>query len=142
MKLAILSLLLLFNLIPIQEEYGKIELVISETSSDQGVIQLLIFDQEKGWPESLDDAWKIVSLSIVNGSSKKTFTEVPAGKYAIIVFHDHDENGQIRKNKIGYPVDNFGFSNNPSLLFGVPSFEKCSQKVTAGKTTRFEIDLR
>lgn len=142
MKSAIISILLLFNFIPTQEEYGTIDLVISETSSDEGVIQLLIFNQEKGWPESLDDAWKIVTLPIDNGSAKKTFTKVPGGKYAITVFHDHDENGQIRKNKIGYPLDNFGFSNNPSLLFGVPSYAKCSLKVTAGQTTRFEIDLR
>ena len=56
MKLAILSLLFLFNFNPSQEEYGTIELVISETSSDEGVIQLLIFNKEKGWPESLENS--------------------------------------------------------------------------------------
>ncbi|MFC5624109.1 DUF2141 domain-containing protein [Algoriphagus winogradskyi] len=142
MKLAILSLFFLFNFNPCQKEYGTIELVISETSNDEGVIQLLIFNQEKGWPESLDDAWKIVTLQLKNGTAKQTIPNVPAGNYAITVFHDHDEDGKIRKNKIGYPIDPFGFSNNPSLLFGVPSFEKCNQKVTASKTTRFEIDLR
>lgn len=142
MKLAFFSLLFLLNISQSQPDFGTIKLVISETSSDEGVIQLLIFDQEKGWPESLDDAWKIVTLPIENGIAKKTITNVPAGNYAVTVFHDQDENGVIRKNKIGYPVDNFGFSNNPSLFFGVPSFEKCSRKVTSGKSTLFEIELR
>lgn len=142
MKLAFFSLLLLLNISQSQPDFGTIELVISETSSDEGVIQLLIFDQEKGWPESLDDAWKTVTLPIENGIAKKTITNVPAGNYAVTVFHDQDENGVIRKNRIGYPVDNFGFSNNPSLFFGVPSFEKCSRKVTSGKSTLFEIKLR
>ncbi|TXE06940.1 DUF2141 domain-containing protein [Algoriphagus aquimarinus] len=142
MKLALLSLLFILSISPTQSDLGSIELVISETSSDDGVIQLLIFDQKSGWPESLDEAWKIVTIPIKNGVAKKTIRDVPAGNYAVIVFHDHDKNGQIRKNKVGYPLDNFGFSNNPSLLFGIPSFDKCSKKVIAGELTLFEIDLR
>ena len=142
MKLALLGLLMIFTVSQTQKDLGTIELVISETSSDQGVIQILIFDQGQGWPESLDKAWKMVTIPINNGIAEKTIPDVPAGKYAVTVFHDHDEDGKIRKNKIGYPVDSFGLSNNPSLLFGVPSFDKCSQKVTPGNTTRFEIDLR
>jgi uncharacterized protein (DUF2141 family) len=142
MKLAFISLLLILNISYPPSNLGTIEMVISETSSDKGVIQLLIFDQEKGWPETLDDAWKVVTLPIENGIAKKSIADVPVGKYSIIVFHDKDENGEIRKNKVGYPLDKFGFSNNPSLLFGIPSFEKCSQKVTPGKVTLFEINLR
>lgn len=142
MKLALLGLLIILTLSQPQNELGTIELVISETSTDEGVIQLLIFDQEKGWPESLTDAWKMETIPIKNGIAEKTIKDVPPGNYAITVFHDHDKNGIIRKNKIGYPIDNFGFSNNPSLLFGVPSFEKCSKKVIPGKSTFFEIELR
>lgn len=142
MRLAILMLLLFINVAQAQSNFGAIELVISEPSSDVGVIQILIFDQDKGWPESLDDAWKMLTLPIENGIAKKTITNVPAGNYAITVFHDHDQDGQIRKNKVGYPLDGFGFSNNPSLIFGIPSFSKCSKKVSAGKSTPFQIKLR
>lgn len=142
MKLALLSLFLFVIFSQAQTNLGTIELVISETSSDTGVIRLLIFDQDKGWPESIDKAWKLVTLPIKNGTAQQTIANVPAGNYAITVFHDQDEDGVIRKNKIGYPLDAFGFSNNPSLLFGVPSFEKCSKKVNPGKVTVFEIELR
>jgi len=142
MKLAFLSLLFVLTTAHTQNDIGSIELVISETATDEGVIQLLIFDQEKGWPESLDGAWKMETIPIKNGVARNTITDVPAGNYAITVFHDHDEDGKIRKNKVGYPLDNFGFSNNPSLIFGVPSFNKCSQKVLAGQKTIFEIELK
>lgn len=142
MKMAFISLLLFLNITPLQNDFGAIELVISETSSDDGVIQVLIFDQENGWPESLDDAWKMLTLPIVNGIAKKTIANVPTGKYAVTVFHDHNEDGEIRKNKVGYPLDDFGFSNNPRLIFGAPAFGKCSQQVNPGKPTRFEVELR
>ena len=142
MKLALISLLLFINVSQAQSDFGSIEITISTTTSDEGVVQVLIFDQEKGWPESLDNAWKIVTLPIEKGSARKTFINVPTGNYAITVFHDHDEDGLIRKNKIGYPIDSFGFSKNPSLFFGIPPFSKCSQKVNAGKSTIFRIELR
>lgn len=141
MKLAILSFFLILTITQAQSNLGTIEIAISETSTDDGVIQVLIFNQEKGWPESLDDAWKMLTLPIESGLASKTITNVPAGTYAITVFHDHDKDGEIRKNKVGYPLDDFGFSNNPRLLFGVPSFSKCGKKVSAGTTTHFEIDL-
>lgn len=142
MKLLLIGFLFISHISLAQNNQATIEVKISETSSDDGVIQLLIFNQDKGWPESLDEAWQMMTLPIENGIAKKTIPNVPAGNYAITVFHDHDEDGEIRKNKIGYPVDSFGFSNNPSLLFGVPSFEKCSQKVTGDKAIVFEIKLR
>ncbi|PZX52780.1 uncharacterized protein (DUF2141 family) [Algoriphagus ratkowskyi] len=142
MRLAILMLLFFINVSQAESNFGTIELVISEASSDDGVIQILIFDQDKGWPESIESSWKILTLPVENGIAKKMITSVPAGNYAITVFHDHDEDGKIRKNKVGYPLDGFGLSNNPSLLFGEPSFSKCSKKVISGKSTRFDIELR
>lgn len=142
MKLALLSLFFALIISPTPNDRGTIELVISGTATDEGVIQLLIFDQEKGWPESLDDAWKMATIPIKNGVARKTIADVPAGNYAVTVFHDQDEDGEIRKNKVGYPLDNFGFSTNPSLIFGVPSFSKCSQQVVAGQKTIFEIELK
>ncbi|UZD24119.1 DUF2141 domain-containing protein [Algoriphagus halophytocola] len=141
MKLAFLSILLFLN-IPTLPKTGSIEINIQDLSSDKGIIQVLVFDQEKGWPESVDDAWMALGIPIKNGVAKKTIPDVPEGNYAITVFHDEDEDGLIRKNKVGYPLDDFGFSNNPSLLFGVPSFTKCSEKVESGSTTQFEIELR
>ncbi|MCE7057001.1 DUF2141 domain-containing protein [Algoriphagus sp. AGSA1] len=142
MKLAIFSLFLLLASTQDQRDSGTIEISISETSSEEGVVQVLIFNKDDGWPESLDKAWKMLTIPIENKVARKTIADVPPGNYAVTVFHDHDEDGKIRKNKVGYPLDSFGFSNNPSLLFGVPSFSKCSKKVNPAVTTQFDIELR
>ena len=107
MNYILLSLILLFNFGQVQNNTGTIEVIISETESDEGVVQMLIFNKDKGWPESVNDAWKIYTLPIENGMAKKTITDVPSGNYAITVFHDHDEDEKIRKNKVGYPIDGF-----------------------------------
>jgi uncharacterized protein (DUF2141 family) len=44
------------------------------------------------------------------------------GFYAISVYHDEDDNHHLDKNFLGLPTEGGGFSNNPRLRFGWPSF--------------------
>lgn len=49
------------------------------------------------------------------------FSGVPAGDYALAVLHD--ENGNSKADRmLGIPREGVGFSGNPSLMFGPPSF--------------------
>ena len=48
---------------------------------------------------------------------------VPApGTYALGIYHDADSNRRFNRSAIGLPAEGYGFSNNPSTLFGLPSF--------------------
>lgn len=54
------------------------------------------------------------------------FDNLPAGDYAIMAFHDEDDDGKLDTNGLfGLPSEDYAFSNNPSTLFGPPSYEKC-----------------
>ena len=44
------------------------------------------------------------------------------GTYALAVYHDADSSRNFNRNAIGLPAEGFGFSNNASTLFGIPSF--------------------
>jgi uncharacterized protein (DUF2141 family) len=46
------------------------------------------------------------------------------GKYAIRYFHDENLNGVMETNNLGKPTEGYGFSNNVTVMFGPPSFEK------------------
>lgn len=53
------------------------------------------------------------------------------GDYAIALLHD--ENGNGRLDRIGpVPTEGFGFSNNPKLRFGPPSFRQARFTLAAG----------
>lgn len=64
--------------------------------------------------------------TIHGGQTRLTFSKVPAGEYAVVVFHDANANGVIDHNLFGLPAEALGFSNgfSPSLTKGLPSFEK------------------
>ncbi|MBS4013269.1 MAG: DUF2141 domain-containing protein [Bacteroidetes bacterium] len=46
------------------------------------------------------------------------------GKYSFKFIHDENMNETLDVNWFGIPTEGFGFSNNPSMTFGPPSFEK------------------
>jgi uncharacterized protein (DUF2141 family) len=71
-----------------------------------------------------------------------TFDNLPIGDYAFVAYQDIDRNNSMKTNIIGYPKEPFGFSNNPAIIFGPPSFEESKITVMANKTTTAKIKLR
>ena len=51
---------------------------------------------------------------------------LPTGTYAITVYQDANANGKIDRNLIGIPTELGGFSNNPRIVMGPPSFKRCA----------------
>ncbi len=141
MNLLILGLFLvsIFNSEP--QTGCQIELWIKGAKSNNGLIRVLIFNKEDGFPEEPKKAFRALSLPISNFSSKVTLENLPAGNYAISVFHDEDSDGQMKKNNFGFPLNSYGFSNNPTLYFGPPSFSKSAVQVK-NSLVKVEINLR
>jgi uncharacterized protein (DUF2141 family) len=46
------------------------------------------------------------------------------GTYALAVYHDADADRSFDRTGIGLPKEGYGFSNNPPVIFGLPSFSK------------------
>ena len=44
------------------------------------------------------------------------------GIYALGVYHDADADRSYDRNAVGLPKEGYGFSNNPAVILGLPSF--------------------
>jgi uncharacterized protein (DUF2141 family) len=101
----------------------------------------LVFSKPSGFPDQVKQAVRSISLPPKSGKANFKLTDLPAGTYAIGVIHDLDNNEKLSTNAVGYPTEKFGFSNNPKVYFGPPSFEKAA--FVLGKTAlSLEINLR
>ncbi len=58
---------------------------------------------------------------IKDGKAVVTFKNVPAGEYAITIFHDKNDNNQMDFEANGMPLENYGASNN-DMSFGPPTW--------------------
>ncbi|UUZ49269.1 DUF2141 domain-containing protein [Massilia sp. B-10] len=51
------------------------------------------------------------------------FKDLPEGEYAFAVYHDANANGQMDKNLLGIPTEDYAFNNNAVGKMGPPKFE-------------------
>ncbi|WP_211460632.1 DUF2141 domain-containing protein [Collimonas silvisoli] len=82
----------------------------------------------------LDRGKKEVKATIRNGRALFSFAALAKGDYAVVVFHDVNDNGVIDHYWFKLPKEPLGFSNGFSipLFSGLPTFEKL--RFTHGET--------
>lgn len=62
------------------------------------------------------------------------------GTYALAIYHDANGNQKFDRTMIGLPAEAYGFSNNPSTLFGLPNFGSVRFAVArSGQTMRVRL---
>ena len=81
---------------------------------------------EKGFLKKYKDCRANVKIRALEGSLEFVFENIPNGKYAIMAYHDENNNGKLDTNFLGIPKEGYGFSNNAKGKFSAPSFEKAS----------------
>ncbi|WP_234364307.1 DUF2141 domain-containing protein [Lunatibacter salilacus] len=106
-------------------ENSKLTITITNIGSSEGVVQVLIFHQAEGFPDTPSMAFKILKLPIQREKASAEI-QLPEGRYAVSAFHDHDGDGKMRTGAFGIPKDAYGFSNNAKGFFGPPAFEKAA----------------
>lgn len=82
-----------------------------------------------------DNSWDAEPVAVTSSESATViFENIPAGRYAIQLFADSNGNGQLDSSPRGIPLEPVGFSNNPSLLRGMPSVAQCIFHHSGGET--------
>jgi len=61
-----------------------------------------------------------------NGHAIFQVKGLKAGTYAVSVYHDADNNGELNTGLFGIPTELVGFSNQARSLFGPPPFRKAA----------------
>ncbi|AKP54135.1 DUF2141 domain-containing protein [Cyclobacterium amurskyense] len=114
---------------------SQITIKIDLQSEAKGLVQLLLFKGEKGFPDQSDEAVLSASARVENGKAIFKFSNLDKGTYAVAAFHDGNEDGEMRKTLLGIPKDAYGFSNNARGTFSAPSFESASFELPEGSHT-------
>src|SRR4051812_39824985 len=102
---------------------AQLEITVKNIKNEKGNVRVGIFkDKDTFLKEAIYG--KVVKAR--KNELMVVFDNLPAGKYAVSVIHDENENGELDSNMIGMPKEGFGFTNDAMGTFGPPSFEKAS----------------
>lgn len=91
--------------------------------NNNGSCRALLFDSNKGFPDSPNEAVDVQS-GVISGQTASFTFRVKPGKYAVAILHDENANGKMDKTWYGKPKEGFGASNNPKVGSGPPGFEE------------------
>ena len=88
-----------------------------------------------------DQAFAAQKAKAEAGTVTVTFDDVPPGRYAVLAYHDENDNGRLDLRFGMIPVEGYGLSNNPKVM-GPPSYEDSAFEVTANEPARIELKMR
>ena len=117
---------------------SRIEVEITNFKNNKGVVFIGLYNSEGSF---LNEAFKGEKVAVKNKKAILLFEDLPAGNYAISVFHDEDENGELSTNFLGIPKESYGASNNAPSRFGPPKWKDARFKVARGETIYQKIVL-
>jgi len=114
---------------------------IGNVKNKNSVVGCALFDKtiKDSFPTDYE---KAVQLNIPGNIENIVcrFENLPSGDYAVSVFNDENNNGQLDTNLFGIPKEDWGVSNNIRHALSSPTFEEA--KVTIDNDDlKIRIDL-
>ncbi len=101
---------------------GQLSITIHNIYPVKGDIYIAIYDNDDDYMDIEKVAFRAIA-PIESEVQTIILNDIPAGEYAVSVFQDIDENGELNTNAIGIPSEPFGFSNDARGRFGPPKFK-------------------
>ena len=110
--------------------------------TDEGAARVALFLDATVWPDGDASIFGTAVVPIKDGRAVAVFEDVPAGPFAVSVFHDEDGDGELDSVALGIPSEAYGFSGGARNMFGPPSFEQARVELAAGETKQITIRVK
>jgi len=114
-------------------EMVELKITVTNLTQKQGTVRIALFADKDNWL-STTVASKVLQINNKNCQLSKchwNISDLSRGSYAIAVYHDINNNGELDTNFIGFPAEPYGFSNNQTVLLGPPSWDDSKFSVKA-----------
>lgn len=129
MKKALL-LILISNIVLAQKYTLKVNIDGFENNKGKLYYQLV---------DTKEKPIKQAAETIENKQVKVEIKDLQAGKYAVRIFQDENNNKKMDKGMFGIPKEPWGLSNNIKAIFGPPKFEDTLFELNANKDISITI---
>ena len=137
-KLSLLIVLLLASF-QLAAEQARLDIVVSNIEDAVGTMLVTIYDKPDHW---LKQPYFRSIKQDISSTDDVTIVvaDMPAGSYAISVFHDLNDNLELDTNFIGIPKEPYSFSGTMGK-FGPPKFDAAAVPLAPGDNT-IAIELK
>jgi len=131
--LSVLAGIMMLTANSMSAQKQTIKASVVNVTSNKGNVSFALYNKTTFMKEPL----QAKTAKIVDGVSSVTFEGITAGEYAIICYHDKNENDKMDFEPNGMPKEDYGASNNV-ISFGPPQYDN-AKFVVADKNITLEI---
>lgn len=107
-----------------QQHETNVQVRLAGLANSRGTIRIAIFNRAEGFPATHTKAARLLNLPAQKGLVEFSLHGLARGQYAIAVYHDENNDGQLNTNLLGIPQEGYAFSNNVRPKFSAPSFQQ------------------
>jgi uncharacterized protein (DUF2141 family) len=118
---------------------SSLEVKVSGFKNYRGDVQIAIWNSSIGFPDDYNTSY-ITKTESAKANLSALIENLKPGTYGIALYHDKNRNSKLDTNFLGIPKEGFGFSNNPRILTGAPSFSNV--KFTIQENQKKVINIR
>ncbi|WP_341677982.1 DUF2141 domain-containing protein [Niveibacterium sp. SC-1] len=114
------------------------EVVLAPVRSATGSVRLSVYGVPATFRKEAQ-ALKVIEVPASVGEVRVRVEDLPAGRYALMAYHDENGNGKLDLRLGMFPIEGHGLSNNPKVI-GPPAFEDSAFAVEqAGQVVTIEM---
>ncbi|MEE4270360.1 MAG: DUF2141 domain-containing protein [Thermoanaerobaculales bacterium] len=121
---------------------GTVEITMTGFANEEGLALVAFFLDSEDWPDGGDSVFATEVVPISGGRAVAVIDDVPAGAFAVSVFHDTDGDRELDTGALGIPSEAYGFSADARSTFGPPKFDEARLELAAGETKHISIRVK
>jgi uncharacterized protein (DUF2141 family) len=116
------------------QQGNTIAVQVSGLRNNNGDVRCGLYNSAATFPKN-GQQFQGVAAPIANQQATCTFTNVPAGTYAVALFHAEKGETKLRTGFFGQPEEGYGFSRNATGSMGPPAFNAAAYSYAGGATS-------
>lgn len=125
------------NALPL--EPVTLSVTLAGLRSDRGEVRVCVTHDAKHFPGCKGADGSVLVVAPAGAAAAITVPGLAPGAWAVSVQHDENANHKLDRSGVGLPTEGVGFSRNPVLTFGPPSFKAAAIDVRSGATAEIRM---
>lgn len=108
---------------------ATLHVTVEGIRNDSQPVRVLLFRTPDTFPDE-ERSYKVQTTTATEGTAVVEFTDLDPGAYAIMAYHDENEDNRLNRVLGMWPSEGYGLSLNP-LVMGPPTFQETSFELPA-----------
>ena len=113
-------------------------LKVQNVASAEGTLRVALYDSQQDFDATR--IYRALAHRASAGAMAVRLSDLPAGDYAVMLFHDQNGNEKLDTNLLGIPSEPWGASLQGKSVFGAPGWSDVMFTM-AGENKTINIDL-